>query len=147
MRYFGASPDIFSIGRGRESGKMIRETLPSPREQIRELRRHLAQKNPYFALWVVYKKGCEATTRSPRIGTSISFRNSEPESAEEIAFAHAMVELDKLLTLFHDGNRVLPGLSFERIWFLHSLRGPERMLQTRAVLGMLTAELTACTSA
>ena len=69
------------------------------------------------------------------------------ESAEEIAFAHAMVELDKLLTLFHDGNRALPGLSFERIWFLHSLRGPERMLQTRAVLGMLTAELTACTSA
>ena len=42
-------------------------------------------------------------------------------------------ELDKLLTLFHDENRVLPGLSFERIWFLHSLRGPERMLQTRAV--------------
>ena len=48
---------------------------------------------------------------------------------------------------FHDGNRVLPGLSFERIWFLHSLRGPERMLQTRAVLGLLTAELAACTSA
>ena len=68
-------------------------------------------------------------------------------SAEEIAFAHAMVELEKLLSLFHDGNRVLPGLSFERIWFLHSLRGPERMLQTRAVLGMLTAELSACTSA
>jgi hypothetical protein len=58
-----------------------------------------------------------------------------------------MVELDKLLALFHDGNRVLPGLAFERIWFLHSLRGPERMLQTRAVLGMLTAELAACTSA
>jgi hypothetical protein len=58
-----------------------------------------------------------------------------------------MVELDKLLSLFHDGNRVLPGLIFERIWFLHSLRGPERMLQTRAVLGMLTAELAACISA
>jgi hypothetical protein len=58
-----------------------------------------------------------------------------------------MVELEKLLSLFHDRNRALPGLSFERIWFLHSLRGPERMLQTRAVLGMLTSELTACTSA
>ena len=66
---------------------------------------------------------------------------------EEIAFAHTMVELDKLLSLFHDKNRMLPGLSIERIWFLHSLRGPERMLQTRAVLGMLTAELAACTSA
>jgi len=58
-----------------------------------------------------------------------------------------MAELDKLLTLFHDDNRELPSLSFERIWFLHSLRGPERMLQTRAVLRMLTSELTACTSA
>jgi hypothetical protein len=58
-----------------------------------------------------------------------------------------MGELEKLLSLFHDGNRVLPGLSFERIRFLHSLRGAERMLQTRAVLGMLTAELSACASA
>ena len=68
-------------------------------------------------------------------------------SVEEIAFAHAMVELEKLLSLFQDGNRVLPGLSFERIWFLDFIRGPERMLQTRAILGMLTAELAACTSA
>ena len=29
----------------------------SPREQIRELLSHLAQNNPYFALWVAYKKG------------------------------------------------------------------------------------------
>jgi hypothetical protein len=58
-----------------------------------------------------------------------------------------MAELDKLLTLFHDENRELPSLSFERIWFLHYLHGPERMLQTSAVLGMLAAELAACTSA
>jgi hypothetical protein len=58
-----------------------------------------------------------------------------------------MAELDKLLTLFHHENRELPSLSFERIWFLHSLCGPERMLQTSAVLGMLTAELATCTSA
>ena len=69
------------------------------------------------------------------------------ESAEEIAFAQAMAELDKALSLFRDRNRALPSLSFERIWFLHYLRGPERMAQTRAALGMLTAELTACTSA
>jgi len=30
--------------------------LPSPREQIQELRNHLAQQNPYFGLWVVYKR-------------------------------------------------------------------------------------------
>ena len=121
-------------------------TLPSPREQIQELRNHLAQQIPYFDLWVVYKKDVKdhPVTEEWR---EYLLQKLGARSAEEIAFAHAMVELEKLLSLFHDGNRVLPGLSFERIWFLHSLRGPERMLQTRAVLGMLTAELSACTSA
>ncbi|MGA9668451.1 MAG: hypothetical protein WBQ94_04540 [Terracidiphilus sp.] len=120
--------------------------LPSPREQIQELRNHLAQQNPYFGLWVVYKRDVKdhPVTEEWR---EYLLQELGARSAEEIAFAHAMVELEKLLTLFHDGNRVLPGLSFERIWFLHSLRGPERMLQTRAVLGMLTTELTACASA
>jgi hypothetical protein len=121
-------------------------TLPSPREQIQELRNHLAQQNPYFGLWVVYKRDVKDHPVTEEWGEYL-LRELGASSAEEIAFAHAMVELEKLLSLFHDGNRVLPGLSFERIWFLHSLRGPERMLQTRAVLGMLTAELSACTSA
>ena len=120
--------------------------LPSPREQIEELRNHLAQQNPYFGLWVVYKRDVKdhPVTEEWR---EYLLQELGTGSGEEIAFAHAMVELEKLLSLFHDGNRVLPGLSFERIWFLHSLRGPERMLQTRAVLGMLAAELTACASA
>ena len=87
------------------------------------------------------------TTRWSRSGTIISFRRSAPTSADEVAFAHAMVELDKLLGIFRDRNLALPSLGFERIWFLHYLRGPERMAQTRAVLGMLTAELAPCTSA
>ena len=121
-------------------------TLPSPREQIQELRNHLAQQNPYFGLWVVYKRDVKDHPVTEEWDEYL-LQERGVRSAEEIAFAHAMVELEKLLSLFHDGNRVLPGLSFERIWFLHSLRGPERMLQTRAVLGMLTAELSACTSA
>ena len=121
-------------------------TLPSPREQIQELRNHLAQQNPYFGLWVVYKRDVKDHPVAEEWGEYL-LRELGASSAEEIAFAHAMVELEKLLSLFHDRNRSLPGLSFERIWFLHSLRGPERMLQTRAVLGMLTAELAACTSA
>ena len=121
-------------------------TLPSPREKIQELRNHLAQQNPYFGLWVVYKRDVKDYPVAEEWGEYL-LQELGARSAEEIAFAHAMVELEKLLSLFHDGNRVLPGLSFERIWFLHSLRGPERMLQTRAVLGMLTAELSACTSA
>lgn len=121
-------------------------TLPSPREQIQELRNHLAQQNPYFGLWVVFKRDVKDHPVAEEWGEYL-LQELGARSAEEIAFAHSMVELEKLLSLFHDGNRVLPGLSFERIWFLHSLRGPERMLQTRAVLGMLTAELSACTSA
>jgi hypothetical protein len=118
-------------------------TLPSPREQIQELRNHLAQQNLYFSLWVVYKRDVKDHPVAEEWGKYL-LQELGARSAEEIAFAHAMVELEKLLSLFHDGNRVLPGLSFERIWFLHSLRGPERMLQTRAVLGLLTTELTAC---
>ena len=120
--------------------------LPSPREKIQELRNHLVQQNPYFGLWVVFKRDVKDHPVAEEWGEYL-LQELGAWSAEEIAFAHAMVELEKLLSLFHDGNRVLPGLSFERIWFLHSLRGPERMLQTRAVLGMLTAELSACTSA
>jgi hypothetical protein len=118
----------------------------SSREQIQQLRSHLAQKNPYFALWTVYKNG-EREQLIAEDWDQFLLQQLGTECIEVIEFACAMAELDKLLTLFHDENRVLPGLSFERIWFLHSLRSPERMLQTRAVLGMLTAELAACTSA
>jgi hypothetical protein len=121
-------------------------TLPSPREQIQQLRNHLAQHNLYFRLWVVYKRDVKD---HPVVEDWDEYLLQElgAQSAEGIAFAHAMAELDKLLTLFRDGNRSLPSLSFERIWFLDSLRAPERMLQTSAVLGMLTAELSACTFA
>ena len=115
-------------------------------DQVHQLRSHLAQKNPYFALWTVYKNG-ERKQLTAEGWHQFLLQRLGPECIEEIEFTRAMAELDKLLTLFHDDNRELPSLSFERIWFLHSLRGPERMLQTRAVLGMLTAELAACTSA
>jgi len=118
----------------------------SPREQIRELLSHLAQKNPYFALWVVYKRGVSHDSVAEDWDGYL-LQELGTQSAEEIAFTQAMLELDKLLALFHDGNRALPSLSFERICFLHLLHGPERMIQTRAVLGMLTAELAECTSA
>ena len=118
----------------------------SPHEQIHQLRSHLARMNPYFALWTAYKNG-EREQLIAKDWHQYLLQQLGTESGEEIAFAHAMVELDKLLTLFHDRNWALPGLSLDRIWFLHLLRGPERMLQTRALLGMLTAESAACTSA
>jgi hypothetical protein len=118
----------------------------SSHEQIHQLRSHLARKNPYFALWTGYKNG-EREQLIAEDWHQYLLQQLGTGCLEEIEFTRAMAELDKLLTLFHDKNRGLPGLSCERIWFLHSLRGPERMLQTRAVLGMLTAELAACTSA
>ena len=118
----------------------------SSREQIHQLRSHLVLKNPYFALWTVYKNG-ERKQLTAEDWYQFLLQQLGPECIEEIEFTHALAELDKLLTLFHDENRELPSLLFERIWFLHYLHGPERMAQTRAVLGILTAELAACTSA
>ncbi len=119
---------------------------PSPREKIRELCDHLAQRNPYFGLWVAYKRYMKDHPVAEAWREHL-LQELGIESGNEAAFAHAMIELDKLLSLFHDKNSALPGLAFERILFLHALQGPERMLQTRAVLGMLTAELASCTSA
>jgi hypothetical protein len=122
------------------------ETPPSPRKRIKELLSHLAQKNPYFALWAVYKRGVSDRSVAEEWDDFV-VQELGPRCAEEIDFTRSMVELDRLLTFFHDDNLPLPRLAFERIWFLHYLRGPERIAQTRAVLGMLMAELEACTSA
>jgi hypothetical protein len=122
------------------------QTPTSPRKQIEELFNHLRQKNPYFAQWATYKRGVSDRSVADEWGDYL-VQELGPQCAEEIEFTRAMVELDRLLTLFHDENLALPSLAFERIWFLHYLRGPERMAQTRAVLGMLMAELEACTSA
>jgi hypothetical protein len=114
--------------------------------QIDQLLSHLAQRNPYFARWIEYKKSV-ADHEIVEKWDEYLLQTLGAASADEVGFAHAMVELDKLLGIFRDRNLALPSLGFERIWFLHFLRGPERMAQTRAVLGMLTAELAPCTSA
>jgi hypothetical protein len=118
----------------------------SPQAQIDQLLSHLAQRNPYFARWIEYKKGV-ADHEIVEKWDDYLLQTLGAASADEVGFAHGMVELDKLLGIFRDRNLALPSLGFERIWFLHFLRGPERMAQTRAVLGILTAELVPCTSA
>ncbi len=123
-----------------------RKAPVSPRKEIEELFSHLAQKNRYFALWTVYKRGVADRSVAEEWDEYL-LQELGTQSPEAIDFTRAMVELDRLLTLFHDENLALPSLAFERIWFLHYLRGPERMAQTRAVLGMLMAESEACTSA
>ena len=117
------------------------DALPAqtPRLLVDELVHHLVQKNRYFAHWRTQQASGEN-----QLATAIESLLIEPEDAE---FASAMADLGKLLTLFRDRDQALPALTFERVWFLHYLREPERMLQTRAVLNILTAEIGPCTSA
>jgi hypothetical protein len=118
----------------------------TPQEQVRKLRDHLEKNNPYFALWSVYKTNY---SEMPDSGSWHEYlcRELGTENGDEVAFASAMAELDKQLGYFEDKNQALPRYSFERIWFLHSLRERERMPQTRAVLNTLTVEIEACASA
>ena len=118
----------------------------SPKEQVEELLNHLAEKNPYFALWVDYKRGL-AENSDTNDWDIYLWQELGPADEDAIAFAKAMVDLDKLLLYFRDQNVPLPRYFFERTWFLHYLRGPERMLQTRAVLNTLATETGECTSA
>jgi hypothetical protein len=57
-----------------------------------------------------------------------------------------MAELDRLLVWSHDHNTALPRHFFERAWFLHFLREPERMIQTRTLLSTFVAEIPPCMS-
>lgn len=122
------------------------QSFDAPREQTRFLLSQLIQMNRYFALWDLYKRGVGEHSVA---GDWTQFLSEQlgPGNEEEIEFACMMMELDKLLAVYHDQNLALPSLSFERILFLHLLRGPERMAQTRAILGTLAVELAPCTSA
>jgi hypothetical protein len=118
----------------------------SPKEQVEELLNHLAEKNPYFALWVDYKRGL-AENSDTNDWDIYLWQELGSEGEDDIAFTKAMADLDKLLLYYRDRNVPLPRYFFERTWFLHYLRGPERMLQTRAVLNTLATETGECTSA
>jgi hypothetical protein len=125
---------------------MSHQFPPTAAEEISELLGYLTRTDPYFALWDLYKRGvCEYSVAGE--WREFLLARLGPDSDQEIEFACAMVDLDKLLEIYRDQRLTLPMLLFERICFLHRIRGPERTAQTRAVLGTLTAELAACTSA
>lgn len=122
------------------------QEVASPREQIQDLLHHLAINNPYFVLWLAYKEGVDNHRITENWNEYLVLKLGAGKT-DAVAFTQAMAELGTLLHHFHDKRLRLPNHCIGRIWFLHLLRGPERMAQTRAVLGMLTAELGACTSA
>ena len=118
----------------------------SPKEQVAELFDHLAKKNPYFALWLASEAATGGNSNAEGWGEYLH-RELGPDRNDDISFCHSMEQLDKLLRYFRDKNLPLPKYFFERTWFLHYLKEPERALQTRALLSTLTAEIKACASA
>ncbi len=120
-------------------------TPGSSRRQIEELRAYLIEKNRYFAVWAAYKGELKGQVPSPEWDQYVREQLGSGNK-DDITFTHAMAELDKLLLYFQDRNEPLPKYFFERCWFLHHLRGPERMLQTKALLHVLTSEIDGCAS-
>ncbi len=118
----------------------------TPRELIDRLLDNLARRNPGFALWTHYS---EFVQQQPDASCWEEYVASEcKDGAEgEIEFTLLMGDLGKLLALFRDRNHALPPLYFERISFLHHLRGPERNMQARAVVQGLLEVIASCASA
>ena len=117
----------------------------SPRQQTQELLDHLASRNPYFRLWIDYK-GRAGGEFNERAWVTYLRRQLNEDDTDSLDFAKAMAELERLLVWFHDREIPLPRYFFERAWFLHFLRKPERMAQTRALLSTLVVEIPPCMS-
>jgi hypothetical protein len=116
-----------------------------PVAQIPDLYDHLGKHNAYFALWLVYKN--QMTDGKAADGWRKFLLRELKEADPDVEFGGLMPTLDLLLRFFQDQKLALPKFAFERIWFLHALRGAERVAQARAVLTMLLTEMDACTSA
>jgi hypothetical protein len=118
----------------------------NPRELIGNLPDNLARNSRCFALWTHYSKFVQEQTEAPCWEDYVASECKDgPEG--EIEFTLLMGDLGKLLALFRDRNLALPPLYFERISFLHHLRGPERNLQARAVVQGLLEVIASCASA
>ena len=118
----------------------------NPANDVRRLLNHLTEKNPYFSLWAAYKNRAQGDFDAQGWEEYLS-NEIGPESREDIAFTHAMVELDRLLQYFLSNRLPLPEHFYDRCWFLHYLMGSERMLHTRVLLNTLAAEIKPCASA
>jgi len=117
----------------------------TPREQTQALLNHLASRNPYFRLWIDYKRHANGESNERGLNEFLR-RHLGKNDSDSLDFARAMAELDRLLVWSYDHNIPLPRYFFERAWLLHFLREPERMAQTRALLSTLIAEIPPCMS-
>jgi hypothetical protein len=125
------------------SGNSDNVAPATPRELVDDLLDYLAKENPYFALWAGYTKQAE---QEDNRGSLEEFVAKEIAAAtdQDVEFAILMGQLGNLLRHFRDRGIALPRHSFERIWFLHYLRGAERNMQTRAIVQGLTEAMGSC---
>ena len=120
-----------------------------PREVIDTLLDHLGRTSPCYRFWRHYTGSSDSGGRLPWEEFVTNFHNQVlPKSTKyEEEFDLLMGQLGQLLAHYRDNNHPLPRLSFERIWFLDRLRGPERNLQARAVVQGLIEAMKPCASA
>ena len=120
-----------------------------PREQIDTLLDHLARTNPCFRFWRHCVSVANAARRVHWAEFVTALHSVGTSKSEEIEAEYEVLtgQLGQLLAQYRDNNRSLPPLSFERIWFLNWLRGPERNLQARAVVQELIEAMKPCASA
>jgi len=118
----------------------------SPRETVTELLDYIGKKNPWFALWVHYSNQQSGPNS---VSTWQEYVRQEIPSAgeQEIQFALLMGQMGRLLDHFRNRNVALPPHYFQRIWFLHNIRGAERNPQARALVQGLLEAMESCTSA
>lgn len=107
---------------------------------------YLAKENSYFRLWEDYSE------QAKRGGVLLSWQefvisSSGPNSEDEMEFALLMRQLGNLLHYFRARNLALSPQCLSRIWFLHYLRGAERIAQTRVLVQSLLEAMSACASA
>jgi hypothetical protein len=117
-----------------------------PRGSVEDLLDYLAKKNPNYALWSHYTKQVQQDPDAPSWEEFVE-KEFDGADGDEVEFTLLMGQLGKLLLHYRDRNAALPPLYFERIWFLHLLRGAEQNLQARAVVQGLAEAIRSCASA
>jgi hypothetical protein len=120
-----------------------------PREQIDTLLDHLGRTSPCYRFWRHYTGSADSAELRPweEFITTFHSRDLSKSAKRDGEYAVLIGQLGQLLTHYRDNNLPLPPLSFERIWFLNWLRGPERNLQARAVVQGLIEAIKPCASA
>jgi hypothetical protein len=113
---------------------------------IESLLDYLAKENPYFGLWADYIEQVNQRKGSLAWQEFVTNRLT-PSAEDEIEFTLLMGQLGDLLRQFRTQNLPLPRHHFSRIWFLHYLRGAERIAQTRALVQDLVEAMQPCASA